>query len=78
MTPDGAKGEEVPHSPGAAYTAAPGLTLPGQMQLTPGQRQVDLCSRCNLTFAAATEPWCPICNAELQTMDLLPHPPFML
>ena len=53
------------------------VCLPGQMRLAPGQRQVDLCAACNLTLAAATEPWCPICNGELQTMDLLPHPPFM-
>jgi hypothetical protein len=78
MTPPVAKGEAMPPRAGVSHSRAPAHTLPGQMQLAPGQRQVDFCSACNLTFAAATEPWCPICSGELQTMDLLPHPPFMM
>jgi hypothetical protein len=35
------------------------------------QNQVDWCAGCRLVLAAATEPWCPSCNGELQTVDLV-------
>lgn len=70
MTPAQAKGEATASRAGVSPPRAPALTLPGSMQLHPGQRLVDICDRCHLTFASLTEPWCPVCNGQLRTAVL--------
>jgi hypothetical protein len=42
------------------------------MHLSRGTRTVDCCPACQLIYSTLSEPWCPVCNAELITLLLTP------